>query len=119
MASRSSSEYTATVVMPSSRHVRMTRTAISPRLAMRTLLNNVPLGMLWRQVAVSYGRVHTRSHLGTGPVAGRVVLDPRLHEPPRPRRGPGGSARRAGGGRRRADRGEGPAGAHVGGSAGV
>src|SRR6478752_5292351 len=105
--------------MPSSRHVRMTRTAISPRLAMRTLLNNVPLEVLWRQVAVSYGRVRTRSHLGTGPVEGRVVLDPRLHEPPRPRRRPAGSARRPGGGRRRADRRARPAGAHLGGSAGV
>src|SRR6476661_1967655 len=105
--------------MPSSRHVRMTRTAISPRLAMRTLLNNVPLEVLWRQVAVSYGRVRTCSHLGTGPVAGRVVLDPRLHEPPRPRRRPGRCARRAGGGRGRADRRAGPTGAHVGGAAGV
>src|SRR5947199_42538 len=35
-ASRSASEYTATVGMPSSRHVRMIRTAISPRLAIRT-----------------------------------------------------------------------------------
>src|SRR3954463_5931765 len=43
IASRSSSEYTATVVMPSSRHVRMTRTAISPRLAIRTLVNMDPL----------------------------------------------------------------------------
>src|SRR3954454_19123764 len=30
--------------MPSSRQVRMTRTAISPRLAMRTLLNTCPSG---------------------------------------------------------------------------
>src|SRR5439155_3612183 len=37
--SRSASEYTATVSTPSSRHARMTRSAISPRLAMRTLLN--------------------------------------------------------------------------------
>src|SRR5215469_2657324 len=36
-ASRSRLEYTATVPMPISRHVRMTRTAISPRLAMRIL----------------------------------------------------------------------------------
>src|SRR5580693_5772274 len=36
-ASRSRFEYTATVPMPISRHVRMTRTAISPRLAMRIL----------------------------------------------------------------------------------
>ena len=38
-ASRSRSEYTATLATPSSRHVRMTRTAISPRLAIRTLLS--------------------------------------------------------------------------------
>src|SRR5215212_4285970 len=37
--SRSASEYTATVCTPSSRHARMTRSAISPRLAMRTFLN--------------------------------------------------------------------------------
>src|SRR5215208_4741958 len=37
--SRSASEYTATVCTPSSRHARMTRSAISPRLEMRTLLN--------------------------------------------------------------------------------
>ncbi len=34
---RSASEYTATAAMPISRSVRMTRTAISPRLATRTL----------------------------------------------------------------------------------
>src|SRR3954470_17097751 len=39
--SRSASEYTATVCTPSSRQARMTRNAISPRLAMRTFLNNV------------------------------------------------------------------------------
>ena len=75
--------------------------------------------MLWRQVAVSYGGARTRSHLGTGPVAGRVVRDPRLHQPPRPRRRPGGRRRRPGRGRRRADRGPGPARAHLGGAAGV
>src|SRR5260370_31374813 len=36
---RSASEYTATVLSPSSRHARMTRTAISPRFAIRTLEN--------------------------------------------------------------------------------
>jgi BirA family biotin operon repressor/biotin-[acetyl-CoA-carboxylase] ligase len=35
-ASRSASEYTATVVMPRSRHVRAIRIAISPRLAIRS-----------------------------------------------------------------------------------
>src|SRR5262245_6949292 len=35
----SASEYTATVRMPSSLQAQMTRSAISPRLAMRTFLN--------------------------------------------------------------------------------
>src|ERR1051326_6057860 len=38
-APRSTSEKTATVAMPISRQARITRTAISPRLAMRTLVN--------------------------------------------------------------------------------
>src|SRR5205823_5261711 len=38
-ASRSGSEYTATLPMPSSSNVRITRMAISPRLATRTLPN--------------------------------------------------------------------------------
>jgi hypothetical protein len=37
--SESAVECTATVEMPSSRQARMTRNAISPRLAMRTFLN--------------------------------------------------------------------------------
>src|SRR5688572_5745053 len=37
--SRSASEYTATVCIPSSRQARMTRRAISPRFAIRTFLN--------------------------------------------------------------------------------
>src|ERR1051326_3582536 len=36
---KSASEYTATVLIPISRHARMTRTAISPRLAMRIFSN--------------------------------------------------------------------------------
>src|SRR5512134_3162433 len=39
-ASRSASEWTTTVLMPSSRHARWTRSAISPRLAMRILPNS-------------------------------------------------------------------------------
>src|SRR5690242_11306265 len=35
----SASEYTATVLMPSSRHAKITRRATSPRLAMRIFLN--------------------------------------------------------------------------------
>src|SRR5258706_13224492 len=42
--SRSASEYTATVCTPSSRHARMMRSAISPRLAIRTFLNIVGSG---------------------------------------------------------------------------
>src|SRR3954463_13722056 len=38
-ASASAVECTATVAMPSSRHARMTRSAISPRLAIRIFLN--------------------------------------------------------------------------------
>src|SRR5512144_2560928 len=38
-ASVSDSLWTATVATPSSRHARITRRAISPRLAMRTFLN--------------------------------------------------------------------------------
>jgi len=36
---RSASEYTATLAIPISRRVRITRTAISPRLAIRILRN--------------------------------------------------------------------------------
>src|SRR6476620_10748978 len=39
LASRSASEYTITALMPSSRHARCTRKAISPRLAIRIFLN--------------------------------------------------------------------------------
>src|SRR6185312_7746588 len=39
-AARSTSENTATVGMPSSRQARITRTAISPRLATRIFLNS-------------------------------------------------------------------------------
>src|SRR5437868_11977719 len=40
MAPASASEYTAAVAMPSSRHARMTRIAISPRLAIRIFLKS-------------------------------------------------------------------------------
>src|SRR5690606_7072551 len=43
MASLSAVEWTATVAMPSSLQARSTRSAISPRLAMRTLSNIVRL----------------------------------------------------------------------------
>src|SRR6187402_3443341 len=41
LASRSASECTTTVLMPSSRHARCTRSAISPRLAIRILSNSL------------------------------------------------------------------------------
>src|SRR6185503_1573827 len=41
LASRSASEWTTTVLMPSSRHARWMRSAISPRLAIRTLSNSL------------------------------------------------------------------------------
>src|SRR6478609_573422 len=40
LASRSASEWTTTVLMPSSRHARWMRSAISPRLAIRILSNS-------------------------------------------------------------------------------
>src|SRR5947209_18367627 len=42
MASASAVEWTATVAMPSSLQARRTRSAISPRLAIRTLSNILP-----------------------------------------------------------------------------
>src|ERR1700687_1422165 len=52
MAFRSASEYTAAVAIPSSRHARMTRIAISPRFATRTLLKSL-LFILQQQSFVS------------------------------------------------------------------
>src|SRR5688572_23972346 len=85
--------------MPSSRQVRMTRTAISPRLAMRTLFSMVALWLAHR-------------------LAGAPIRGARLHQPLAARPGEGRGARRAGGHRRPPDRREGPAGAHMGGAAG-
>src|SRR5579872_7269431 len=52
MASASAVEYTATVEMPSSLQARNTRSAISPRLAIRILSNIVPLNMgEWRMAS--------------------------------------------------------------------
>src|SRR5689334_3609422 len=45
-ASRSGSAYTATLPIPASLQARMTRTAISPRLAMRTFSNGFTSGTL-------------------------------------------------------------------------
>ena len=55
--SRSASEYTATVLIPSSLQAQMTRRAISPRLAMRIFLNmSAPQGRMAEQgLAVLHG----------------------------------------------------------------
>src|SRR5512139_2345786 len=45
LASRSASEWTTTVLMPSSRQARWMRSAISPRLAMR-IFSNIATGLL-------------------------------------------------------------------------
>ena len=94
MASRSRSEYTATVGMPSSRHVRMTRTAISPRLAIRTLEN---IGAVASQNAVAAWRFIGFATIDS---TNTWVMDQART----------GGARRPRGGGRRADRGPGPAG---------
>src|SRR5580692_10569135 len=75
-ASRSSSEYTATVAMPSSRQVRMTRTAISARLAIRTF---------WNTQRLSRGdRADENHHTGTARRVGAMCADrPRRAEPAR------------------------------------
>src|SRR3954465_10106601 len=58
----SASEYTATVLIPSSRQAQMTRSAISPRLAMRIFLNmsggpdrEQPLAVLHRLAVLHVG----------------------------------------------------------------
>src|SRR5262245_31591816 len=52
-APRSQSEYTATVAIPSSRHARMTRTAISPRFAIRTFTTPI---VIVRTASMGRGR---------------------------------------------------------------
>src|SRR4051812_7723608 len=95
-ASRSRSEYTATVAMPSSRQVRMTRTAISPRLAMRTLSNRG--FVVGCDIAARTVSVRARD-LRCAPV--RVD---RLDEHVGDGGGPGGRCGRVGGGGRPPDR---------------
>src|SRR5262245_61819536 len=58
-ASRSATECTATVLMPSSRQAQMTRQAISPRLAIRTFLNILQRGVGSRESGV--GRIQFRA----------------------------------------------------------
>src|SRR3954465_897370 len=84
--------------MPSSRHVRMTRTAISPRLAIRTLLSMVRLWLVHR--------------LGRAPIRGAG-----LHQPAGSGAGPGRGTRGSGDCRRPPDGRSRPAGAHLGGPA--
>src|SRR3954465_10077138 len=67
-ACSSASEYTATVLIPSSRQAWMTRSAISPRLAIRIFLN-MASGRLDREQALAV-------------LDGLPVLDIRLYEFP-------------------------------------
>src|SRR5258708_39817317 len=55
----SASEYTATVAIPISRQARITRTAISPRLAMRTFRMGPRIG----DFAISSPSLHHHQHL--------------------------------------------------------
>src|SRR5258705_8177578 len=86
--------------MPSSRQVRMTRTAISPRLAIRTLVNMV--GRIVPDRALGggtrrRGRLHQSGAPGTGPERRTARLGARGRSPDRGPRpiGPilGGTAR--------------------------
>src|SRR5215510_7734563 len=68
-ASASAVEYTATDASPISRQARITRSAISPRLAISTFLNMAapgwsPHGAPRRRRALSYLRVHRRASGG-------------------------------------------------------
>src|SRR5665213_296092 len=96
-ALRSSSEYTATVAMPISRQVRMTRTAISPRLAIRTFFNTqtsvgtcnfLPLALETLEFPYEFNRL-----------AYRALRRDRLHEHLAGRSGSRGRSGRPGGGR--------------------
>src|SRR5690606_14108025 len=72
-APASASEYTATVSIPRRRQVRMTRQAISPRLAIRRRLNNGLAGMAGPGGNRGAGHaVETRSVRGAGPGDGRA-----------------------------------------------
>src|SRR3954464_14082407 len=85
--SRSASLYTATVRIPSSRQARMTRRAISPRLAIRTFRNTSGPAVRWK----GFGRALPHfllagRHPGDaeGELAGvrRVVHRPLVADPP-------------------------------------
>src|SRR6266849_3762852 len=85
MASSSAVECTATVAMPSSLHARSTRSAISPRLAMRILSNmraarhGVPLPLAGRE------KNSFDDHQRLAELDQLAVLDQDLAHPSRPR----------------------------------
>src|SRR5688572_18947186 len=68
----SASEYTATVLMPSSRHAKMTRRATSPRFAIRIFLNML---MPWRRPSPASNREQALTVLH-----GLTVLDVDVHD---------------------------------------
>ena len=76
---RSAVEYTATVLIPMARQARITRTAISPRFAMRTFSNMVaPYALAWvamRKSTWSYSTCEpfAASTSVTMPGAGAVI----------------------------------------------
>src|SRR5438270_10282405 len=85
-ASRSASEYTATVRTPSARAVRITRHAISPRLAIRTLPNTSAFSPLPGRLALLEERGDALLAFGRHPNLGDApggVRDQRcVHGPP-------------------------------------
>ena len=72
--SASAVEYTATVLMPISLQVRITRRAISPRLAIRIFLNMVRI-----DAGLPSGRFHEEERLVV--FDRTVVVDQNLHDP--------------------------------------
>src|SRR5262249_46427182 len=79
MASASAVECTATAGMPSSLHARSTRSAISPRLAMRVLSNMTPSLDDHRWPAVLHRWTVLEQNLHPGPRAGGRNLVECLH----------------------------------------
>src|SRR3954463_14117401 len=71
---KSAVECTATVLMPSSRHARRMRSAISPRLAI-TILSSMSYGSLDHEQRLSeFHRIPVRRHDGRD-LAGLVAFD--------------------------------------------